>query len=80
MSICYRKQTYRDMIFRKNLHLKYISEKLFEVMPKNFSFKDFLSAFIIAKFRCADSKIQMCKYSEFFTRQKAFNLRHSNTN
>lgn len=45
MSIYYRKQNYRDMIFKKNLHLKHISEKLFEVMPKNFSFKDFLSAF-----------------------------------
>lgn len=33
------------MIFRKNLHLKHISEELFEVMPKNFSFKDFLLAF-----------------------------------
>ena len=45
MSIYYRKQNYRDMIFRKNLHLKHISEELFEVMPKNFSFKDFLLAF-----------------------------------
>lgn len=45
MSIYYRMQNYRDMIFRKNLHLKHISEELFEVMPKNFSFKDFLLAF-----------------------------------
>lgn len=45
MSIYYRKQNYRDMIFRKKLHLKHISEKLFEVMPNNFSFNDFLSAF-----------------------------------
>lgn len=45
MSIYYRKQNYQDIIFKKNLHLKHISEKLFEVMPKNFSFKDFLSAF-----------------------------------
>lgn len=45
MSIYYRKQNYRNIIFKKNLHLKHISEKLFEVMPKDFSFKDFLSAF-----------------------------------
>lgn len=45
MSIYYRKQNYRDRIFRKGLHLKHISEKLFEVMPKKFSFEDFLSAF-----------------------------------
>lgn len=45
MSIYYRKQNYRDRIFRKDLHLKHISKKLFEAMPKKFAFEDFLSAF-----------------------------------
>lgn len=45
MSIYYRKEQYREILFIKNLHLKAIRKKLFKILPCGSAFGEFLKAF-----------------------------------
>ena len=47
MAIYYRKESYREKLFCKNLHLKSKTQQVVSVLPEVFEFDDFLDAFKI---------------------------------
>lgn len=45
MSIYYRLQYHRDVLFKKNLHLKKYAKLLIQILPEKYSFDDVINAF-----------------------------------
>lgn len=45
MSIYYRLQYHRDILFKKELHLKKIAKQLLEILPEDYRFDDVINAF-----------------------------------
>lgn len=76
MSIYYRKQYYREMQFKKNLHLKKYAKLLLNVLPENYTFDDIITAFKDC-FPCAWDEILLhCKQGkQNYIRRSRKNLR-----
>lgn len=72
MSIYNRKENYRDLLFKKYLHLKSRTKKILETLPLEYSFDDFLQAFKICYPTAWDDIIYYCnkRRNDFYRREK----------
>lgn len=76
MSIFYRKENYRDLLFKKYLHLKSRTKKVLETLPFEYSFDDFLRAFKSCYPAAWDDIIYYCnRRRNNFSRRKEIGLR-----
>lgn len=72
MSIFYRKQDYRDLLFKKHLHLKRRTKEVLETLPAGYSFDDFLRTFIDCCPAAWEDIIYYCneRKNNFYRRKK----------
>ena len=72
MSIYYRKQNYKDLLFKKNLHLKKRVKEVLMILPVKYSFDDFLQTFIDCYPTVWEDIVNYCdeKRSDFLRRKK----------
>lgn len=72
MSIYYRKESYREKLFCKNLHLKSKVRQVVCVLPESFTFDDFLDAFKLCYSYTWDDIVTYCQRREL-DRQRRLN-------
>lgn len=76
MSIYYRKENYRDLLFKKSLHLKRRTRDVLETLPLGYSFDDFLQAFRSCYPVVWEDIVYYCKERQSsFSRRKKKGLR-----